>query len=178
MAIQQLTPAQARQRQQQGVRLIDVRDAHERVTGMAEGAAGVDRAVLEAAPLAHAPDLQAPLVLICQSGRRSLEAAETLAALGYTDLASVAGGTSAWQAEGLPTVLPDGDVDLDFHETLDQRQVDLIAIPEPAGEPHAPNKFEGFVTPSEFSELGDLKQPLIQRQRSADRTFRHRPGQP
>ena len=116
MAIQQLTPAQARQRQQQGVRLIDVRDAHERVTGMAEGAEGVDRAVLEAAPLAHAPDLQAPLVLICQSGRRSLEAAETLAALGYTDLASVAGGTSAWQAEGLPTVLPDGDVDLDFHE--------------------------------------------------------------
>ena len=32
------------------------------------------------------------------------------------------------------------------------------------GEPHAPNKFEGFVAPSEFSELGNLKQPLIQRQ--------------
>lgn len=116
MAIQELTPAQARQRQRQGVRLIDVREAHERVTGMAEGADGVDRATLETAPQAHAPDRDAPLLLICQTGRRSMLAAETLATLGYTDLASVSGGTSAWQAEGLPTVLPDGDIDLDFHD--------------------------------------------------------------
>lgn len=116
MAIQELTPAQARQRQRQGVRLIDVREAHERVTGMAEGADGIDRATLETAPQAHAPDRGAPLLLICQTGRRSMLAAETLATLGYTDLASVAGGTSAWQAEGLPTVLPDGDIDLDFHD--------------------------------------------------------------
>ncbi len=116
MGIQELTPAQARQRQQQGVRLIDVREAHERVTGMAEGADGIDRAALEAAPQRHAPDRDAPLLLICQTGRRSMLAAETLATLGYTDLASVAGGTSAWQAEGLPTVLPDGDIDLDFHD--------------------------------------------------------------
>ncbi len=116
MGIQELTPAQARQRQQQGVRLIDVREAHERVTGMAEGADGIDRAALEAAPQRHAPDRDAPLLLICQTGRRSMLAAETLATLGYTDLASVAGGTSAWQAAGLPTVLPDGDIDLDFHD--------------------------------------------------------------
>ena len=116
MAIQELTPAQARQRQQQGVRLIDVREAHERVTGMAEGADGIDRATLEAAPQRHAPDRDAPLLLICQTGRRSMQTADALAALGYTALASVAGGTSAWQAEGLPTVLPDGNIDLDFHE--------------------------------------------------------------
>ena len=116
MAIQELTPAQARQRQQQGVRLIDVREAHERVTGMAEGADGIDRATLEAAPQRHAPDRDAPMLLICQTGRRSMQTADALAALGYTALASVAGGTSAWQAEGLPTVLPDGDIDLDFHE--------------------------------------------------------------
>lgn len=116
MGIQELTPAQARQRQQQGVRLIDVREVHERVTGMAEGADGIDRAALEAAPQRHAPDRDAPLLLICQTGRRSMLAAETLATLGYTDLASVAGGTSAWQAAGLPTALPDGEIDLDFHD--------------------------------------------------------------
>ncbi|MDC7805277.1 molybdopterin-synthase adenylyltransferase MoeB [Luteimonas sp BLCC-B24] len=116
MGIQELTPAQARQRQQQGVRLIDVREAHERVTGMAEGADGIDRAALEEAPQRHAPDRDAPLLLICQTGRRSMVAAETLATLGYTDLASVAGGTSAWQAAGLPTALPDGEIDLDFHD--------------------------------------------------------------
>ena len=98
MGIQELTPAQARQRQQQGVRLIDVREAHERVTGMAEGADGIDRATLEAAPQRHAPDRDAPLLLICQTGRRSMQTADALAALGYTALASVAGGTSAWQA--------------------------------------------------------------------------------
>ena len=84
MGIQELTPAQARQRQQQGVRLIDVREVHERVTGMAEGADGIDRAALEAAPQRHAPDRDAPLLLICQTGRRSMLAAETLATLGYT----------------------------------------------------------------------------------------------
>ncbi|KLJ02101.1 molybdopterin-synthase adenylyltransferase MoeB [Luteimonas sp. FCS-9] len=116
MTIPEISPDEALRRLRAGVRLIDVREAHERATGMAEGAEGIDRATLESAPQAHVPDPGAPLLLICQSGRRSLQAAHALAAAGYTDLASVAGGTSRWQAEGLPTVLPDGDIDLDFHD--------------------------------------------------------------
>ncbi|MBB3344614.1 molybdopterin-synthase adenylyltransferase MoeB [Luteimonas sp. RC10] len=116
MSIPEISPDEALRRRRAGARLIDVREAHERVTGIAEGAEGVDRATLEAAPQVHVPDRAAPLLLICQSGRRSLQAAHALAAAGYTDVASVAGGTSRWQAEGLPTVLPDGDIDLDFHD--------------------------------------------------------------
>ncbi|UNK41065.1 molybdopterin-synthase adenylyltransferase MoeB [Luteimonas sp. S4-F44] len=116
MSIPEISPDEALRRRRAGARLIDVREAHERVTGMAEGAEGIDRATLEAAPQAHVPDRAAPLLLICQSGQRSRQAAHALAAAGYTDVASVAGGTSRWQAEGLPTVLPDGDIDLDFHD--------------------------------------------------------------
>lgn len=116
MAITELTPAQALRLTRGGARLIDVRESHERVTGMADGAQGVDRAALEAEPGAHAPDPQAPLILICQSGRRSLQAAEVLASAGYVDVASVAGGTTRWRDEDLPMTLPEGDIDLDFHD--------------------------------------------------------------
>jgi molybdopterin/thiamine biosynthesis adenylyltransferase len=56
-------------------------------------------------------------VLICQSGRRSLDAADGLAELGYTQLASVGGGTTAWRADGLPLVQPlQTDAERDFNE--------------------------------------------------------------
>ena len=41
------------------------------------------------------------MLLICGSGRRSMLAAESLAAQGYADLYSVAGGFTRWQAEEL-----------------------------------------------------------------------------
>ncbi|MCD9026992.1 molybdopterin-synthase adenylyltransferase MoeB [Luteimonas sp. BDR2-5] len=116
MTIQELSPAEARQRQARGARLIDVREAHERATGMAEGAQGVAKGALEAAPATHVPDRDAPLLLICQTGARSRAAAEALAAQGWRDVASVAGGTTRWQAEGLPLTPPDAGIDLDFHE--------------------------------------------------------------
>ena len=43
-----------------------------------------------------------PLRVICLGGYRSLRAARFLAQAGFTDLASVRGGTAAWQASGRP----------------------------------------------------------------------------
>jgi molybdopterin/thiamine biosynthesis adenylyltransferase len=80
---------------------------------MAEGAIGVERAALESNPAEHFPDREAEILLICQSGQRSMRAAQALAATGYRNLASVTGGTSAWQAAGLPMVRA---VDDDFAE--------------------------------------------------------------
>lgn len=116
MTIYELIPAEAHDRHRRGATLIDVREARERATGMAEGARGVAMGELVYAPAAHAPDRDAEIVLICQSGMRSLRAAQMLAEQGYTNVASVAGGTSRWVAEGLPTVLPDEGVDADFAE--------------------------------------------------------------
>ncbi len=111
--IPEIEPAAARARQRAGALLVDVRAAHERALGMAEGAAGVAREALEAEPGAFLPppDAGAEILLICQSGRRSMLAAQALAAHGYRNLASVAGGTGAWAAAGLPITQADADDD-------------------------------------------------------------------
>ena len=111
MDIERITPAEALQRQRDGALLIDVRERHERAAGHAEGAMGIARAELEADPQAVVPDHGAVVVLICQSGQRSLAAANALVAAGYRHVASVEGGTTRWIAEGLPLAPPDAESD-------------------------------------------------------------------
>jgi molybdopterin/thiamine biosynthesis adenylyltransferase/rhodanese-related sulfurtransferase len=109
----EVDPAAAFARHRAGALLVDVRAAHERALGMADGALGVAREALEAEPGAFlpAPGAGGEILLICQSGRRSLLAAQALQARGYRNVASVAGGTSAWSAAGLPMSRPDADDD-------------------------------------------------------------------
>ncbi len=117
MTIPEISPEQARTRHTHGALLIDIRETHERATGMAEGALGIAKGDLETNPAVHlsAPDRE--ILLICQSGRRSLASAENLTAQGYTNVASVAGGTTAWRAAGLPLVQPlQTDAERDFNE--------------------------------------------------------------
>ena len=114
MPIRSLSPHQARARQRAGALLVDVRAAHERALGMADGALGIVREDLQADPAAHLPDIDAELLLVCQRGARSLQVAEVLAARGYRNLSSVEGGTDAWDAAGLP--MQRADVDADFSE--------------------------------------------------------------
>ncbi len=116
MAIKEIPPREALLRAGQGARLIDVREDHERAAGMAEGAVGVRKAALESAPGEHIPAPGEEVILICRSGRRSAEAGEALARQGYTNVASVAGGTERWQLEKLPMSAPDAGFDFDFHE--------------------------------------------------------------
>ncbi|WP_374318772.1 molybdopterin-synthase adenylyltransferase MoeB [Pseudoxanthomonas kaohsiungensis] len=117
MAHFEITPRQARERQRQGALLVDIRQAHERASGQAEGALGIPKDELEAE---HARHLQAPdaaVMLICQSGQRSAATVQVLRAAGYTDVHSVAGGTTAWIADALPLVRPQLDADeADFLE--------------------------------------------------------------
>ena len=100
--IEDLSATGARDRQQRGAVLVDVRDPDEHATGVPDGAIAVPRAALEAEPTRWLADPDAEVLLICGSGRRSRRAAEALAALGYTRLASVEGGIAAWRAAGLP----------------------------------------------------------------------------
>ncbi|ALN80474.1 molybdopterin-synthase adenylyltransferase MoeB [Lysobacter antibioticus] len=117
MSIEQISPEQARRRQQAGAVLIDVREAHERAGGQAEHARGIAKDALESEPTAFLPDRDAEIVLICQSGARSLRAAQTLVEAGYARVASVEGGTSRWIAERLPlAVLEQSDEERDFYD--------------------------------------------------------------
>ncbi|UNK49756.1 molybdopterin-synthase adenylyltransferase MoeB [Lysobacter sp. S4-A87] len=111
MNIEEISPTEALRRLRAGAVLIDVRESHERATGFAEGARGIAKAELEANPGQALPDLDAPIVLICQSGRRSLQAAQALQEAGYGRLSSVEGGTTRWIADGLPLTRPEGDFD-------------------------------------------------------------------
>ncbi|MGY1409534.1 MULTISPECIES: molybdopterin-synthase adenylyltransferase MoeB [unclassified Luteimonas] len=112
----EITPRDASYRLAQGAVLVDVRDDHERELGMAQGALGVARDELEAAPHQYLPGPDAEIVLICQTGGRSMLAAEQLLRRGYQRVFSVRGGTLMWQAEGFPLTRPAGTVDQDFHE--------------------------------------------------------------
>ena len=106
MAIREILPEHVAPLLAQGSVFIDVREDHERASGQAEGARGIPKAQLEADPLAHLPDRDASIVLVCQKGGRSMEAARMLEAAGYTAVFSVAGGTSRWIEEGRPVVMP------------------------------------------------------------------------
>ena len=112
--IPEISPAEARQRQRSGAVLVDVREAFERAAGHADGALGIAKADLESTPQEMLADRDAEILLICQGGRRSMQAAQVLQAQGYTRVGSVAGGTVRWIAEGLPITKPDGDAD--FYE--------------------------------------------------------------
>ncbi|WP_287597213.1 molybdopterin-synthase adenylyltransferase MoeB [Thermomonas sp.] len=109
-----LSPLAAHARLQSGALLVDVRAEHERALGMAEGALGIVREDLLKDPDAHLPDRDAEILLLCQAGVRSLACVQALQALGYRNLASVEGGTRAWEAAGLPMRKP--DIDADFSE--------------------------------------------------------------
>ncbi|KRA50590.1 molybdopterin-synthase adenylyltransferase MoeB [Pseudoxanthomonas sp. Root630] len=117
MPIQEITPADVAQWLTDGAIFIDVREEHERASGQATGARGVAKADLLASPAHYVPQQDAAVVLICQKGGRSLDAARALEAAGYSRLASVAGGTSRWQEEGRPLVRPELPADaMDFNE--------------------------------------------------------------
>ncbi len=129
-SIPEITPAEALDRQRRGAVLIDVREAHERALGMAEGARGIAMETLIADAQVHLPDRDVEVLLICQGGMRSLRTAEALAEQGFSNVASVAGGTSRWADESLPLVRPVGDIDAGFDRDFAERYSRHLRLPQ------------------------------------------------
>ena len=107
----EITPAEALRRLRRGALMIDVRDASEHVVGDVEGSHAIPLASLESQIDSVAPDRQREILTLCASGQRSMRAAESLMRLGFTNVASIAGGFNRWQAEGLPVVSGEFDAD-------------------------------------------------------------------
>ncbi|MGZ8502419.1 MAG: rhodanese-like domain-containing protein [Candidatus Limnocylindrales bacterium] len=80
--------------------LVDVRELDEIVAVRAEDVVVIPMSQF-AQRFRELPDDQ-PLMIICASGGRSGMAAAFLAANGYRDAVNVAGGTQAWERNGLP----------------------------------------------------------------------------
>ena len=117
MTIRAISPDDVASWLAEGAVFIDVREDHERASGQAAGTRGVAKSQLLAEPERHLPGRDASVVLICQMGGRSMDAAHALEAAGYTRLASVEGGTQRWQDEGRLMVRPDMSAEtIDFNE--------------------------------------------------------------
>jgi molybdopterin/thiamine biosynthesis adenylyltransferase/rhodanese-related sulfurtransferase len=107
--VEEIEPFEAAQEIEGGdVVLIDTREPHEFQEARIEGGKLVPPGLLADEIAAAAPDKSARTILYCRSGNRSYKAAEQMEAMGYTDVASMAGGILLWQEQGLPVVATEG----------------------------------------------------------------------
>ena len=103
--IREVEPAEVAPRAADTV-MLDVREAEEYAQGAIAGAVHVARGSLELEVEGRIPDKSKPVVVYCAGGVRSAFAAKTLAELGYSDVASMAGGFNRWKDEGHPWSTP------------------------------------------------------------------------
>jgi molybdopterin/thiamine biosynthesis adenylyltransferase/rhodanese-related sulfurtransferase len=94
----------ARLAREPGLTVLDVREREEYREGHLEGAISLPRGFLEMRVEETVPDKHAPVVAYCAGGTRSLIAARTLREMGYTNVASMSGGFTAWKNAGLAFV--------------------------------------------------------------------------
>ncbi len=100
--------------------VVDVRESGEFVGERIAGALSMPLSVLDVSALAATIEDQ-PVVLCCQSGNRSNQAAAKLLAAGIAPVIDLDGGLNAWKAAGYDTV-----VDRNAPISL-MRQVQIVA---------------------------------------------------
>ena len=85
------------------VLLLDVREDDEWDSGHAPGAVHTALGLLDPASV----PTDRPVIAVCRSGKRSAQAARTLAAAGH-NVRNLTGGMQAWDQAGLPVLRADG----------------------------------------------------------------------
>ncbi len=89
--------------------IIDVREPQEYAAGHVPGAINIPRGLIEFKIWDHveaseSANLERPIVLQCQSGKRATLAAHTLGELGFTQTSAVIMSLDEWQKAGNPFV--------------------------------------------------------------------------
>lgn len=89
--------------------IIDVREPQEFAAGHVPGAINIPRGVIDSQIWNHVgsgekADLERPIVLQCQAGRRATLAAQTLGELGFTQTSAVIMNLDDWKQSGNPFV--------------------------------------------------------------------------
>lgn len=87
----------------EGVTVVDVREPDEWAEGHIRGAKHIPRGVLELHAADQLPDKDARIVVHCALGGRGALAAKSLQEIGYTNVANMEGGVSAWRERGYDT---------------------------------------------------------------------------
>ena len=96
-----ISPAAAKELQDSGAMLIDVRESNEYRNGHAPGAKLISLGVIERR-FGEIPK-ERQILVVCQSGMRSSQAAKILSSNGY-QVKNVSGGMANWQRSGLKVV--------------------------------------------------------------------------
>ncbi len=105
--IDEIDPSQVNELLQEGVTIIDVREAEELASGLLPGAKHVPRSYLETRIEGIVPDRSAHIILYCASGNRSAYGARTLRDdLGYEQVESMTGGIALWKDRGYEVNVP------------------------------------------------------------------------
>src|SRR5207244_3972422 len=105
--IEEVDPAEVHELIDEGVAVVDVRDAEEFAAGHIPGAKHVPRSYLESRIEGAVPDRATPVILYCASGNRSAYGARTLQQdLGYAHVRSMTGGITLWKDRGYQVELP------------------------------------------------------------------------
>lgn len=107
MSVPTISPSAVNDQAERGVLfdLVDVRTPAEFGGVHATMARNIPLDVLDPEALRERrKKLPGPTYVICERGGRSADATQRLMAAGLTDVFSVEGGTSAWDAAGLPVV--------------------------------------------------------------------------
>jgi rhodanese-related sulfurtransferase len=97
----EISVAQAAEKRDQGAFILDVREPSEWQQFHIPGATLIPLGELSSR-LSEVPK-DKEVVVVCRTGRRSAEGRDILRGAGYTTVTSMAGGVTAWQAQGLPT---------------------------------------------------------------------------
>ncbi len=102
--VKECTVADVNNRMKRGevFHLVDVREDHEFAKDHAKGAGHLGKGIIERDIETLIPDKQAPVVLYCGGGFRSVLAADALQQMGYTNVISMDGGIKAWKEAGYP----------------------------------------------------------------------------
>lgn len=90
----------ARDRSIPGIQIVDVRELDEWRDGHIPGAIHIPLGELAGRRSELDPDR--PIVTVCRSGKRSLNAAQQLTQAGFPAVASMAGGMLAWRHDNQP----------------------------------------------------------------------------
>lgn len=102
--VKECTVAEAKTRLDRGevVHFLDIREDHEFAEDHAKGARHLGKGTIERDIETLIPDKQAPIILYCGGGYRSVLAADALQRMGYTAVISMDGGIKAWRDAGYP----------------------------------------------------------------------------
>lgn len=102
--IHEITPIELKSKIEHGESfyLIDVREESEWNTGYLPTAIHLSKGIIERDIEKSIPDVNAEIIVYCSGGFRGCLVADNLQKMGYINVASLAGGSSAWVNAGYP----------------------------------------------------------------------------